>query len=139
MRGRRPSRRRASGPGGSARAAAVPEAGQAQVELLAGIPVLLLAGLVAAQLLCFGYVQMLADGAAEAAAIAAADGRDPLVAAREALPGWARDGVELDDDGEGGFSLEAVVPAIVPGLGDGLRADAEAWVRPAAGSGVEGG
>lgn len=110
-------------------------AGQAQIELIVGIPVLLIAGLIAAQLLCFGYAQTLVDGAAEAAAIAAADGRDPLTAARDALPGWAEERVEVTDDGAGGLSVEVRVPAMLPGIGDRLRAEGTAWVRPMAGLG----
>ena len=48
------------------------ERGQASVELLAGIPALLLAGLLALQLLAVGYSVTLADGAAEAGALALA-------------------------------------------------------------------
>ena len=118
---------RRGGPGG--------EAGQAQVELVVAIPVLLVAGLVAAQLLCFGYAQTRVDGAAEAAAIAAPDGRDPLSAARAALPGWAADRVEVADDGDGGLRVEVDVPAMLPGLGGRLRATGTAWVRPATGVG----
>lgn len=109
------------------------EAGQAQVELVVAIPVLLVAGLVAAQLLCFGYAQTRVDGAAEAAAIAAADGRDPLSAARAALPGWAEGRIDVADDGEGGLRVEVDVPAMLPGLGGRLRATASVWVRPASG------
>ena len=111
------------------------EAGQAQVELVVAVPVLLVAGLVAAQLLCFGYAQTRVDGAAEAAAIAAADGRDPLSAARAALPGWATDRIEVADDGDGGLRVEVDVPAVLPGLGGRLRVTGTAWVRPATGVG----
>lgn len=107
------------------------EAGQAQVELVVAMPVLLVAGLVAAQLLCFGYAQTRVDGAAEAAAIAAADGRDPLSAARAALPGWAAGRIDVSDDGEGGLRVEVDVPAMLPGLGGRLQATGTAWVRPA--------
>ena len=51
------------------------ECGQATVELLAAVPVLLLAGLLAMQLLATGYALTLADGAAEAGALALASGR----------------------------------------------------------------
>ena len=107
------------------------EAGQAQVELVVAVPVLLVAGLLTAQLLCFGYAQTRVDGAAEAAAIAAADGRDPVSAARAALPGWATGRSEVADDGDGGLRVEVDVPAMLPGLGGRLRAIGTAWVRPA--------
>ena len=61
--------------------------GQASVELLAGIPALLLAGLVALQLLAVGYSLTLADGAAEAGALAVAADRPARAAVRDALPG----------------------------------------------------
>ena len=57
------------------RARVVAERGQASIEVLAGIPALALAGLVALQLLATGYSLTLADGAAEAGAMALAAGR----------------------------------------------------------------
>ncbi len=63
--------------------------GQASVELIAAIPVVLIVALVVLQLLAAGYTLTLADGAAEAGAIAAASGRSPERAARAAMPGWA--------------------------------------------------
>ncbi len=65
------------------------ERGQATVELVAALPALLLAGCVAFQLLAAGYALTLADGAAEAGALALAAGRPARRAAAEALPGWA--------------------------------------------------
>jgi hypothetical protein len=66
------------------------ERGQASVELLGGLPVLLLAGLVAFQLLAVGYARVLAGTAAEAGALAMAAGGDPKAGVRESLPGWSR-------------------------------------------------
>ena len=65
-------------------------AGQASVELLAALPALALAAALALQLLLVGYSLTIADGAAEAGALAGASGHDEQRAAREALPGWAR-------------------------------------------------
>ena len=65
------------------------EDGQSTVELVAALPALLLAGLLALQLLATGYALTLADGAAEAGALALASGRPAIAAARGALPGWA--------------------------------------------------
>lgn len=76
------------------------ERGQASIELLAGLPALLLAGLLALQLLAAGYALTLADGAAEAGALALASGRSAVSAAREALPDWARDGLDVSVRGE---------------------------------------
>jgi hypothetical protein len=67
------------------------ESGQASVELIAALPALLLAAAIAFQLLAAGYSQTLADGAAEAGALALASGRSASKAAHEALPGWASD------------------------------------------------
>jgi hypothetical protein len=69
--------------------------GQASVEMVAALPALLLAALVALQLLAAGYAMTLADGAAEAGALALASGDPAARAAREALPGWAREDVEV--------------------------------------------
>ena len=105
------------------------ESGQAQLELIAGLPLLALAAVIALQLLAVGYSQSLADGAAEAGAIAAADGREPAAAARAGLPGWARGRVEVDVDG-GRVKVELDPPAIVPGLGGRLGVSSDAWARP---------
>lgn len=66
------------------------ERGQASVELLAGLPALLVAALVAFQLLAVGYASVLAGSAAEAGALAMAAGGDPEAGVRESLPGWSR-------------------------------------------------
>ncbi|MGH2984918.1 MAG: hypothetical protein ACRDK5_11840, partial [Solirubrobacterales bacterium] len=87
--------------------------GQASVELLAGLPALALAGFVALQLLLTGYSLSLADGAAEAGAIAEAAGQDPERAAREALPAWARTRATVSSD-SGRVVVELRPPAPVP-------------------------
>lgn len=113
-----PARRRLSGTGG-----------QAQIELIAGVPLLLLAALIALQLLAVGYSQSLADGAAEAGAIAVADGRDGGDAARAGLPGWTDSRVEVrSEDGEVTVELDA--PALLPGLRDRLAVSSSAYARP---------
>jgi hypothetical protein len=106
--------------------------GQAQIELIAGIPLLVLAALVALQLLAVGYAQALADGAAEAGAIATADGRDVDEAARAALPGWAEGRVEVESrDGE--VTVELDPPALVPPLSGRLGVSSSSYARPAEG------
>lgn len=104
--------------------------GQAQLELIAGLPLLLLAALIALQLLAVGYSQALADGAAEAGAIAAVDGRDELEAARAGLPGWASSRVEV---GATAGQVEVVLqpPALLPGLAGHLGVSSTAYARPA--------
>lgn len=103
--------------------------GQASVELLAGLPALLLAGLIAFQLLAVGYALTLADGAAEAGALARAAGEDPARAAREALPGWAEDRVEVAARG-GEVRVELRAPSPISGLGGLLSVSSRAWARP---------
>ncbi len=93
------------------------ERGQASIELLAGLPLLLAAALLAGQLLLTGYALTLADGSAEAGAIAAASGGDAAEAARAALPGWARDRAEISTGG-GRVRVEVEPPAPVGALGD---------------------
>jgi hypothetical protein len=103
--------------------------GQASIELLAGLPLLLAAALAAGQLLLTGYALTLADGSAEAGAIAAAAGGDPVEAAREALPGWARKRAKINVGG-GRVSVELEPPAPVAAVADILAVESEAWARP---------
>lgn len=72
-----------------------PERGQASVELLGALPVVLLVGAVLLQLLALGYSAALAGTAAEAGALAAAGGGDAGAAARAAIPGWSRAGLRV--------------------------------------------
>lgn len=104
-------------------------AGQAQLELIAGIPLLLLAAMIALQLLAVGYAQSLADGAAEAGAIAVADGRDPEEAARAGLPGWAESRTDVESEG-GKVEIELEPPALLPGLSGHLGVSSDAFARP---------
>ena len=64
--------------------------GQATVETLALIPLMIAVGLGALQLLAVGYASVLAGTAAEAGALAMAAGADPRAGVKEALPGWSR-------------------------------------------------
>jgi hypothetical protein len=106
--------------------------GQASVELLAAVPALLLAGLVALQLLAAGYSLTLADGAAEAGALALAAGEPAADAVRDALPGWAEKRVDVDVSG-GRISVRLEPPSPVPGIAERLASESEAWVRRPAG------
>jgi hypothetical protein len=112
---RRADRRRASG--------------QASIELIAALPALVLAAVLAVQLLLVGYSLTIADGAAEAGALAGASGRDSRDAARDALPGWAR-GRSRVTAGDGRVRVEIRPPAPLPALSDVLRVSSEAWSRP---------
>ena len=104
------------------------ERGQASIEVLAGVPALLLAGLVALQLLATGYSLTLADGAAESGAMAMAAGRAPAQAVREALPGWARQRVQVEVDG-GRLTVRLRPPSPLGTLSRRLEVSSSAWVR----------
>jgi hypothetical protein len=106
------------------------ERGQASVELLAGLPGLVLAGLIALQLLAAGYSLTLADGAAEAGAMALAAGRPAAPAVREALPGWARQRVEVGVKG-GELTVRLRPPSPFEALSRRLEISSSAWVRRA--------
>jgi hypothetical protein len=109
------------------------ERGQAAIEMLAALPVLLLSALVCLQLLVAGYALTLVDGAAEAGALAVASGGPAEEAAREALPGWARDRVEVSSD-DGTVSVRVRPPTVVPGLAGLLTVSSDAHARPARGA-----
>jgi hypothetical protein len=106
------------------------ERGQATVELVAALPALLLAAAVALQLLVAGYAMTLADGAAEAGALALASGGSAAGAAREALPGWARDDVSVEVEG-GRVSVRLRPPSPISALADRLTVSSSAAARPA--------
>ncbi len=106
------------------------EHGQATVELLAAIPLLLLAGAVALQLLLAGYALTLADGAAEAGALALAAGRPAKSAAEDALPAWAADKVEIGVRG-GEVTVRLAPPSLLTAVGDHLAVTSESFARPA--------
>jgi ABC-type amino acid transport system permease subunit len=106
------------------------ERGQATVELVAALPALLLAALVALQLLAAGYAMTLADGAAEAGALALASGGSAAEAARAALPGWAKDDVSVAVAG-GTVSVRLRPPSPIPALSKRLTIDSSASAKAA--------
>jgi hypothetical protein len=108
------------------------EHGQATLELLAGIPALVLAGVVALQLLATGYSLTLADGATEAGAMALAAGKPARPAVREALPGWARDRAHVDVR-DGRLTVRLEPPAPVEAIARQLAVTSSTWVRRPAG------
>jgi hypothetical protein len=108
----------------------VAERGQATVELVAALPVLLLAALVALQLLAAGYALTLADGAAEAGALALASGEPAVEAARAALPGWAADDVAVAVEGST-VSVRLRPPSPIEALAKRLVVSSSAAARPA--------
>ncbi len=104
--------------------------GQATVEMIACLPALLLAGLVALQLAVAGYTLTLADGAAEAAALAIAADRSPQEAAQAALPGWAKDRVRVSVDG-GKVEVSVRPPSPLTVVSDRLEVSSTAIARAA--------
>lgn len=106
------------------------ERGQATVELVAALPALLLAALVALQLLAAGYAMTLADGAAEAGALALASGGSATEAAREALPGWATDDVAVAVEGDT-VSVRLRPPSPIPAVSKRLTISSSATARSA--------
>jgi hypothetical protein len=104
-------------------------AGQASVELIAALPALALAAALALQLLLVGYAVTIADGAAEAGALAGVAGKDARAAARQALPGWARGRSSVRAAG-GRVTVELRPPAPLPALASALAVSSDAWVRP---------
>jgi len=105
------------------------ERGQASVELVAALPALLLAALVALQLLAAGYAMTLADGAAEAGALALASGRSAAEAARAALPGWAKDDVAVAVQGSK-VAVRLRPPSPLRTVGEALAVTSTAAARP---------
>ena len=103
---------------------------QAAVEVVAGSLATLLAGLVALQLLAAGYAVVMADHAAEAAALALANGRDAAGAARAAVPGWPEAATEVAVRG-GTVSVTLRPPTALGFLRGRLAVTARAAVRPA--------
>jgi len=106
------------------------ERGQSSIELVAALPALLLAAIVALQLLAAGYAMTLADGAAEAGALALASGGSAVEAARGALPGWADDDVAVSVRG-GTVTVRLLPPSPLRSLADRLAVSSSASARPA--------
>src|SRR4051794_884379 len=88
------------------------EEGQASVEFVGLLPLLVVVALVAWQGVVAGQAWGMAGAAAREAARAAALGADPEAAARSVLPGALRDGVTVDGDGDG-VRVRLAVPVVV--------------------------
>lgn len=109
--------------------ALVAQDGQASIELVAALPALVLAGLIALQLLATGYALTLADGAAEAGALALASGQPAPEAVRGALPGWARDEAGISVSG-GEVTVRLPPPSPFEAVGRRLTVTSSASARP---------
>lgn len=104
------------------------QSGQATVETIALLPLLLLVALVAAQVLAVGYSSVLAGNAAEAAALAVAGGGDARAAAHQALPGWSRAHARVSVRG-GEVRVNLRPPVLLRPLADELEVAAGAAVE----------
>jgi hypothetical protein len=89
------------------------QAGQASVELVAMVPVILLVGAVAWQLALAGHTAWLTAHAARAAARADAVGDHPAEAARSALPRSLEDELEVQRLTGGGVRVSVKVPLLM--------------------------
>jgi hypothetical protein len=105
------------------------QSGQATVELVALLPLLVAAGLACAQLLAAGAASELAGHAAEAAAVAVLQGENPTAAARDAVPGWSRDRMTVRVRGRH-VRVRLRPPSPIPALADRLAARGEADAGP---------
>jgi hypothetical protein len=102
------------------------DAGQASVELVAVVPLVLLVGLVAWQLLLAGHSLWLAASAARAAARADTVGRSAEAAARSALPDALERELSVERLREGGVRVSVRVPAVLQSFDTPVRVSARA-------------
>ena len=110
-----------------ARGAAHGEEGTASVELVAVVPFLLLAILVAAQIALAGQALWSAGVAARAGARAALVGGDASAAARASLPRSMREEARVEE--EDGVAVAVEVPQLIPFL-PRLRVEARSGLEP---------
>ncbi|HEX8075268.1 MAG TPA: TadE/TadG family type IV pilus assembly protein [Thermoleophilaceae bacterium] len=89
------------------------ELGQASVELVAVVPLVLLCAAFACQLAAVGQTAWLCANAARAAARAEAVGRDGAAAARSALPGTLERGLRISHPEGGGVRVRVRIPILV--------------------------
>src|SRR4051794_24843087 len=89
------------------------EQGQASVELVAVVPLVLLVGLLLWQLAVAAQALWLCGNAARVAARAQAVGRDAGVAARSAVPAGLRGGLRVSRSGGEAVRVRLPVPILV--------------------------
>jgi hypothetical protein len=89
------------------------EQGQASVEFVAVLPFVLVAALVAWQLVLVGHVAWDAAGAARSGARAAVVGRDAGRAARAALPPSLRRGTRVTSSAGRGVRVSVPIPLVL--------------------------
>jgi hypothetical protein len=91
------------------------EQGQASVELVALLPLIVLIGAVLWQAVLAGETAWVAGSAARAAARAQALGKDPAAAARRILPARLARGVHVVARGDGSVTVAIPVPRVLGG------------------------
>jgi TadE-like protein len=91
------------------------ERGQATVELVGVLPLVVVLGFAVWQAAVAGQAMWMAGAAARAAARAAALGADPDDAARAVLPPRLDDGVRVGTRDDGGVRITLRIPAVVGG------------------------
>ncbi len=101
--------------------------GQATIELIGALPVLLVVGLVLFQALAVGYTAVLAGTGAEAGALALSAGADAQAGVRESLPGWSRARASVSVAG-GTVRVRLRPPSPLGRLARALEVDADASV-----------
>lgn len=89
--------------------------GQATVETMILLPVVVLLAIAAWQGVLIGWTAVEAQDAARQAARAALGGERAVDAARGAVPGSMRDGLEVNTSG-GEITVRVHVPSILPGV-----------------------
>jgi hypothetical protein len=97
------------------RRCATRERGQASVELLAALPVVLLVGALVWELALAGQTAWLCANAARAGARARVVGRDARAAARSAVPASLRRGMKVERRSGGAVHVRLTVPLLVRG------------------------
>jgi pilus assembly protein CpaE len=102
------------------------ERGQAAVEFVAVVPFVLIAALVAWQLVLVGHVAWGAAGAARAGARAGLVGRDAGRAARSALPRSLRSATRVSSVAGGAVRVSVPIPLVVYRWRTPLRVSASA-------------
>jgi hypothetical protein len=105
------------------------QAGQASVEFVAALPLVLLVGLLLWQLALAGESAWLAANAARVGARAEAVGGDARAAARSAVPAGLRNGLRVSRDARDRVRVQLPVPVLVQAWHAPLSVAATAKLR----------
>jgi len=90
--------------------------GTASIELIAAIPVVILALLVSAQIAVAGHALWAAGIASRAGARAVLTGKPARGAAERSLPPGLRDGIDVSESGAGTVKVGVRIPKLLPVL-----------------------